>query len=66
MQPRTISELLYLTRDELCRLAADLEWSLSAFEAGTAARLRLLAGLDNIRRVRRFLACCIARLLRLP
>ncbi|GLR89787.1 hypothetical protein GCM10007857_65010 [Bradyrhizobium iriomotense] len=50
MQPWTIDELMHLTRDELCALSANLEWSLAAFEAGTAVRLRVLANLDNIRR----------------
>lgn len=50
MQPWTIDELLHLTRDELCALATELEWTLPAFETGTAARLRVLANLDNIRR----------------
>jgi hypothetical protein len=58
MQQWTIDELMHLTRDELCDrleralcgLAADLEWSLPAFEAGTTARLRVLANLDSIRR----------------
>ncbi|MCP3476512.1 hypothetical protein NLM33_40595 [Bradyrhizobium sp. CCGUVB1N3] len=50
MQPWTIDELMHLTRDELCWLAADLEWTLPAFEAGTAARHTILASLDSIRR----------------
>ena len=47
----TISELMHLTRDELCNLAAGIEQSLSAFEAGTAERLDALISLGNIRRV---------------
>jgi len=47
----TISELLHLTRDELCNLAANIEQSLPEFEAGTVARLNALTSLCNIRRV---------------
>jgi hypothetical protein len=47
----TISELMHLTRDELCNLAAKIEQSLPEFEAGTVKRLDALTSLDNIRRV---------------
>jgi hypothetical protein len=51
MQPWTINELMQLTRMELCDLAADLVGILKMVEAGTVARLQILASLDNIRRV---------------
>ncbi|UFW90487.1 hypothetical protein BjapCC829_18905 [Bradyrhizobium barranii] len=51
MQPWTINELMQLTRLELCDLDADLVGTLRMFEAGTVARLQVLASLDNIRRV---------------
>ncbi|WP_128918619.1 hypothetical protein [Bradyrhizobium nanningense] len=51
MLPLTVDNLLYLTRDELCRLAAGLEHELDLLEAVTVARLNVLVGLDNIRRV---------------
>jgi hypothetical protein len=47
----TITELMHLTRDGLCNLAADIAGSLPGFEAGTVERLNALASLDNIRRV---------------
>jgi hypothetical protein len=47
----TISELMHLTRDELCNLAASIERSLPEFEAGTIERLDALTSLSNIRRV---------------
>jgi hypothetical protein len=47
----TLSELMHLTRDELCKLAATIEQSLPEFEAGTAERLNALTSLGNIRRV---------------
>jgi hypothetical protein len=47
----TVSELMHLTRDELCNLAAKIERSLPGFEAGTLERLNALTSLDNIRRV---------------
>jgi hypothetical protein len=47
----TISELMHLTRDELCNLAATIERSLPEFEAGTIERLNALTSLCNIRRV---------------
>jgi hypothetical protein len=51
MQLYTITELMHLTRDELCDLAADLERVLREFEPGTVVRLRTPIDLDNIRRV---------------
>jgi len=47
----TISELMHLTRDELCNLATAIEQSLAEFETGTVERLDALASLGNIRRV---------------
>jgi hypothetical protein len=46
----TISELMHLTRDELCNLSATIERSLLRLDAGTAKRLDALISLDNIRR----------------
>jgi hypothetical protein len=51
MQPWTISELMHLTRDELCDLAGEIEGALSGFDPGTVRRLNALTSLDNIRRV---------------
>jgi hypothetical protein len=47
----TISELMQLTRDELCNLATVIEQSLPELEAGTIERLDALTSLGNIRRV---------------
>jgi hypothetical protein len=47
----TIAELMHLTRDELCDLAARIILKLPELEAGTVARSNALASLDNIRRV---------------
>ncbi len=47
----TITELMHLTRDELCNLAAGIEHILPDLEAGTAQRLDAVTSLDNIRRV---------------
>jgi hypothetical protein len=47
----TIAELMQLTRDELCDLAARIVFKLPELEAGTVARANALANLDNIRRV---------------
>ncbi len=47
----TISELMHLTRDELCNLTATIEESLAEFEPGTVERLNALTSLCNIRRV---------------
>jgi hypothetical protein len=46
----TINELMHLTRDELCELAAGIDRSLAEFEAGTSERFNALASLENIRR----------------
>ncbi|KRP89221.1 hypothetical protein AOQ73_26735 [Bradyrhizobium pachyrhizi] len=51
MQLWTISELMHLTRDELCDLASRIEGTLCGFEPGTVGRLNALTSLDNIRRV---------------
>jgi hypothetical protein len=51
MLPLTMDELMYLARDELCGLAASLSQALAGLEAGTAARLNILASLENIRRI---------------
>lgn len=50
MQLWTLEELRYLTRDELCRLADDIERALVGIEAGTVERLKALTSLTNIRR----------------
>ena len=47
----TVAELMHLTRDELCNLAATIEQSLAKFDAGTIERLDALTSLNNIRRV---------------
>jgi hypothetical protein len=47
----TISELMHLTRDELCDLATRIEDALPEFEAGSVERLNALTSLNNIRRV---------------
>ena len=47
----TISELIHMTRDELCNLAGRIEHELTDLEAGTAERLDAINSLDNIRRV---------------
>jgi glutaredoxin-related protein len=47
----TITELMHLTRDELCDLAAEIEQSLSDLEAGSIERVKALTSLDNIRRM---------------
>ncbi|MGW1425761.1 hypothetical protein ACWAT4_37165 [Bradyrhizobium manausense] len=47
----TVSELMHLTRDELCRLAAQIEQGLPGSEPGTVERLNALTSLENIRRV---------------
>jgi hypothetical protein len=46
----TISELMHLTRDELCNLSTTIEQSLLTLDAGTVKRLDALISLDNIRR----------------
>ena len=47
----TITELMHLTRDELCGLADHIEHALSDLEAGSVERFDAVASLDNIRRV---------------
>ncbi len=51
MLPWTISELMHLTRDELCDLVGRIEGILPESELGTVARLNALTSLENIRRV---------------
>jgi hypothetical protein len=46
-----IAELMHLTRDELCDLAATIENALPDLEAGSTERHDALTSLDNIRRV---------------
>ena len=47
----TITELMHLTRDELCNLAGCIEHGLSDLEAGSVERLNAVTSLNNIRRV---------------
>jgi hypothetical protein len=47
----TISELMYLTCEELCDLSMRIERNLNNLEAGTVARTHALTSLGNIRRV---------------
>ena len=47
----TITELMHLTRDELCDLAARISLALPELDAGTVARSNAIMSLDNIRRV---------------
>jgi hypothetical protein len=47
----TITELMHLTRDELCDLADRITAMLPDLEAGSLERLMALTSLDNIRRV---------------
>lgn len=51
MKTWTINELMLLTREELCRLAEELEQGLTRLEPGTALRTTALTSLDNLRRV---------------
>jgi hypothetical protein len=51
MQLWTITELMHLTRQELCELASEIEHVLLYIEAGTVDRCYALTSLDNIRRV---------------
>jgi hypothetical protein len=46
----TITELMHLTRDELCDLAGRFEHTLCELEAGSVERFKALTSLDNIRR----------------
>ena len=45
----TITELMHLTRDELCNLAERIAAILPELEAGSLERLNALTSLDNIR-----------------
>jgi hypothetical protein len=47
----TITDLMHLTRDELCDLATRIEGALLVCEAGSVERLDALTSLNNIRRV---------------
>lgn len=47
----TISELMHLTREELCDLSMRIEQGLAELEAGSIGRTFALASLANIRRV---------------
>jgi hypothetical protein len=47
----TVTDLMHLTRDELCALACRITYALPEFGTGTVARLHALTSLDNIRRV---------------
>jgi hypothetical protein len=44
----TISDLMHLTRDELCNMATAIEQSLLAFEPGTVNRLNAFTSLDKL------------------
>ena len=47
----TITELMHLTRDELCKLADRISAMLPGLEPGSPDRLSALTSLVNIRRV---------------
>ncbi len=47
----TITELMHLTRDQLCDLAGHIEHALADLEAGSVERFNALTSLDNIRRI---------------
>jgi hypothetical protein len=49
MRVRTINELLRLTRNELCKLAARITVALSIYPEGWAGRTIALINLRNIR-----------------
>jgi hypothetical protein len=51
MQLCTFNELMLMTREELCDLNARLERELMRHEAGSVARINLLASLKTIRKV---------------
>lgn len=51
MEILTVSELMHLTRDELCDLWDRIEKRLPAFEPGSVARWNALQSLSNIARV---------------
>jgi hypothetical protein len=50
MRVLAITELMAMTRIELCDLAREIEMRLSEFPEGCEARGRALLNLDNIRR----------------
>jgi hypothetical protein len=56
MEIFTVSELMHLTRRELCDLWDHTQYLLSSFEAGSVARWNALVSLDNIGRVLRLKA----------
>ncbi|TFV48266.1 hypothetical protein [Bradyrhizobium niftali] len=47
----TVTELMHMTREELCGLDANLRHALGQFGPGTAKRHEVLTSLQNIRRV---------------
>ena len=47
----TVTELMHLTRNELCNLSAYILHLLPNFESGSLERSYALISLDNIRRV---------------
>jgi hypothetical protein len=47
----TLTDLMHLTRRELCALACRIAASLPEFESGSVERHNALASLSNIRRV---------------
>jgi hypothetical protein len=47
----TISDLMHMTRNELCDLAGRIEHVLPDLEAGSVPRHDALTSLENIRRV---------------
>jgi hypothetical protein len=47
----TITELMHLTRDELCDLASRIALTLPELDVGTLARSDALASFENIRLV---------------
>ena len=51
MTPWTVTDLMHLTRDELCALASRITHALPEFEPGTLDRVHALTTLDNIRHV---------------
>ncbi|GLR86519.1 hypothetical protein [Bradyrhizobium iriomotense] len=51
MQAWTVSELMMLTRMELCNLAVETELTLYGLDAGSIGRLDAITTLENIRRV---------------
>lgn len=51
MEILSISDLMYLTHDELCDLSQRIERGLIELEAGSVARTNTLTSIANIRRV---------------